>query len=439
MSRFKEFLLLNIVFPLADKMVGTNSMRWYRFIQKMNLKSTEEVEMWQNAELERLIRHCYDNTVYYKRLFDERNLKPEDIKTSRDLRKLPIINKELANKHFDEIVPNNISEISYREGKTGGTTGEPMYYYCDENTWGYVTAAKIYAWKTLGYRFGDNFVALGSSSLFPGSKISFKKSIFNRIRGGIMLNGINLTDEICQNYIKIIKKKKVKYLYGYAASLFIFTKYVVQNNIDLTQIEGVFTTSEMLTDAYRELMEGTYRCLVMDCYGARDAGITAYEIHPKEYHVGYNVLAEVTNEFEENTGTLLTTNLTNYSFPLLRYQFGDEVRLIKKSSLYNGQLITKIIGRTNSVMRLENGHNLTATGFSMIMKEFDVIAFEIKKTGMLEVEIKIQPNKEMYNQKQELMIIQTIKKYVGDNCLINIVYVDRFTPMENGKRIYFIN
>jgi len=314
-----------------------------------------------------------------------------------------------------------------------------MFYYCDENTWSYVTAAKIYAWKTLGYRFGDNFMTLGSSSLFSDSKVSFIKKIFNKMRNGTMLNGVNLTDEICQNYIEIIKNKKIKFLYGYAASLFILTKYVAKNNINLTQIKGIFTTSEMLSDEYRNLMESTYKCRVMDCYGARDAGITAYEILAKQYHVGYNVIAEVINTFEQDTGTLLTTNLTNYSFPLIRYQFGDDAKLVKNNDLYNGQLITKIIGRTGDVMRLDNGHNLTATGFSMIMKEFDIIAFDMRKLSGLEVELRIQTNKEKYTKEQETKILQTIKKFVGTDCNVNIVYVDGFEPLKNGKRNYFIN
>lgn len=435
----KELLLLKILFPMADKVAGTKVMKWYKFIQKMNLKSAPEITNWQNRELKKLVEHCYNNTKYYRRVFDELGIKPSDIKTEDDLKKLPIINKEIANRYFDEIVPRNINEIPFRLSKTGGTTGEPMLYYCDEDTWGYVTAAKILAWKNTGYYFGDKYVGLGSSSLFKDGKISLKKRVYNGMKAGVMLNGVNLTDEICQSYVNIIVKKKIKYLYGYAASLFILTKYVADNKIDLSQIEAVFTTSELLTDDYRELMEDTYKCRVMDCYGAKDAGISAYEIYPKQYQVGYNVIAEVINEIGEDTGTLLTTNLTNYSFPLLRYQFGDEATLIKDSKLYNGQLITKIIGRTNSVMRLENGHNLTATGFSMIMKEFDIVAFEIKKTGIMEVELKIQVVKDKFTLEQEEKIVKTIKNYIGKETKLNIIYIDEFVPLKNGKRQYFYN
>jgi phenylacetate-CoA ligase len=216
---------------------------------------------------------------------------------------------------------------------------------------------------------------------------------------------------------------------------------VKTHNIDLTQVQAVYTTSENLTDEYRELIEQTYDCSVVDCYGARDAGITAYETKYHHYEVGYNVIAEIINPIEANTGTLLTTNFLNYSFPLIRYQFGDEVEIAPRMSKseYNGQLIKRILGRTSDVMRLENGHNMTATGFSMIMKEFDVIAFSFNKTGVNEVTLKIQPVKEKYNENQEAEIMRTIRLYIGEDAKLKVEYVEKFEALANGKRRYFMN
>ena len=41
-----------------------------------------------------MVRYAYDNTVYYKRSFDEAGVKPEDIKTLKDLEKFPFIDKK---------------------------------------------------------------------------------------------------------------------------------------------------------------------------------------------------------------------------------------------------------------------------------------------------------------------------------------------------------
>lgn len=440
MSAFNEWLRLRVVLPIAEKIKGTNSTYWLKQIEKMSKWTPEQVQTWQADRLHELMEHVYNHTIYYRRIMDERGLKPDDIRSAEDLKKLPIITKQIAREHFNEIVPDNISSLHYREGKTGGTTGEPMFYYCDENTWGYVTATKVYHWRKYGYEYGEPFAAMGSASLFA-KKPSLVRRIYDRLRNEIPMNTVNLTDELCEKYIQIIRERRIRYIYGYAASIYVFTQYVASHRIDLKQIKGVFTTSEMLTDENRELIKRTYDCVVMDCYGARDAGMNAYERAYHEYEVGYNVLVETTNEFEPNTGTLLTTNLLNYTFPLIRYQFGDEAELAPRneSKGYNGQLLNRVLGRTSDVMRLENGHNMTATGFSMIMKAFDVKAFSFNKTGVNEVTLTIERDKEKYSEAQEKEIKRTIYLYTGEDAKLNIEYIDHFEPLKNGKRRYFMN
>ena len=315
-----------------------------------------------------------------------------------------------------------------------------MLYLCDENTWGYVTAAKIFHWKRVGYHYGDKFAAMGSSSLFS-QKPSLVRRIYDKLRNEYPMNAVNLTDELCQQYVETIKREGIHYLYGYAAALYTFTKYVKDKGIDLTQIKAVFSTSENLTDYYRKIMEETYQCKVMDCYGARDAGITAYESARGVYQVGYNAIAEVVDEIEPNTGSLLSTNFLNYSFPLIRYQLGDEVELASSvnDNEYNGQVIKRVMGRTSDVMRLGNGHHLTATGFSMIMKEFDVVAFDFQKLGDLKLLLRIQPVPDKYTKDQEDKIKKTFVKYIGEDCSLDIEYVEKFEPLKNGKRRYFYN
>lgn len=440
MSKLSEDIRLRIVLPIAEKIKGTNSMYWLDQIEQMSKWTPEQIQAWQEDKLRVLIEHVYNHTKYYRRVFDELGLKPSDIRTEADLQKLPIITKQIIHEHFDEIVPDNISEFKYRESKTGGTTGEPLFYYCDENTWGYGTATKVYHWHKYGYVYGEPFAAMGSASLF-GKKPSLVRRIYDKIRNEIPINAVNLTDEICKKYVQLFRDKKIRYIYGYAASIFVFTKYVAAHNIDLKQIKGVFTTSEVLTDENRALIEKTYDCVVMDCYGARDAGMSAYERAYHEYEVGYNVIAEIINPFEKNTGTLLCTNLLNLAFPLIRYQYGDDAELAPRNETngYNGQLIKRIWGRTTNVMRLENGHNVTAPGFSVIMQEFDIEAFSFNKTGVNEVTLTIEPIKGKYDDKQEAEISKTIYRYIGDDAKLIVKYIDHFEPLVNGKRSYFMN
>lgn len=427
-----EFIRLNFILPLAERVQGTCATKWYKQINKMSTWSSDEINKWQEAELQKFIKHAYEHTVYYKRTFDEFGIDPSEIKTSEDLKRIPVITKDIIRSHYYELIPDDLHKFKHRISVTGGTTGKPMRYLCDENTWGYVTAAKIYYWKKTGYKYGDPFAALGSASILS-QKPSFKRMIYDKIRNEIGLNSMGIDNNICENYINVIRKKHIHYIYGYASSIYVFAKYIIDNNIEINFIKAVFTTSENLLEHYREAIIKAFNCLVMDCYGAKDAGITAFEAIRGQYNVGYNVIAE---DFD---GVLLSTNFINNSFPLIRYDFGDSATLSASPNNYNGQAINHIVGRISDVIRLDNGRTLTAPGFTILMSKFDIIAFRIIQVSSSKITVQIQPVIGKYNDSQEVILLNEIKKITGYGCNVEIEHIAKLESLPNGKNNFFFN
>lgn len=437
MSKFNEWVRLSVIYPLAEKVKHTNSMEWFQRIQEMNTWDKAQIRAWQEKQLHRIVDQAYNHTAYWKRVFDERGLKPSDIRTFEDLKKLPIITKDDIRAHYEELIPDNVSQFRYRNGKTGGTTGEPMRFLDDEDVWGYVSANKIIAWQTTGYRFGDPFMALGSASIFK-KKAPIVRRILDKIRNEHAVNSMNLDDALCQQYIDILNNKQIHYIYGYASAIYLVAKYALDHHIDMNHMHGAFTTSENLTDVYRETIERAFGCRVMDCYGARDAAVTAYEIESGNYHLGYSAYVEVVDEFDPGKGTLLSTNLLNMAFPLLRYDFGDAAELDNNCLDYNGQVLHRIYGRTSDVLRLDNGHVLTSPGFTILMRNFDVKAYDIQKLSGSSVRLQVQVD-EGWDNAQEAKLIAEMQRFVGEGCDFTLDYVDHFEPLKNGKRRYFMN
>ena len=64
-----------------------------RLIQNRRLKSTEIREL-QSKKLKALVKHSYDHVPYYRSIFKEEKLHPDDIKGIGDLDKIPILKKE---------------------------------------------------------------------------------------------------------------------------------------------------------------------------------------------------------------------------------------------------------------------------------------------------------------------------------------------------------
>ena len=443
MSALKESIILNLIMPMAEMLMGTCAMKWRKIILKMNSWSSEEIRAWQNENLRAFVKHAYEHTTYYKNQFDTLGIKPEDIQTIDDLQKLPIIRKQDVIEHFEELKADNAYLFKHRLCHTGGSTGEPMYHLFDEESWGYDTAAKIIAWKQTGYRYGDAFVALGSASLFE-KKAGIVRRVYDRLRGEIALNCLNLDENLCEKYVKIFRKKNIRYIYGYAAALYTFALYCKRNSVDLTQIQVAFSTSENLTPLYRKTIEETWKCRVMDCWGCRDAGLATFEVKKGYYYVGYNSILESIDRMDNGMGTMLSTNILNYSMPLLRYQFGDVARLVNNDEAraeteYNGQLVTEVIGRSSDLICLRNGHTLTAPGFTILMLNFDVIAYDIRPfNGNEGIVMRLQRGRG-YNEKQEEELKKELERLCGKGAVVRVEYVDGFEQSKNGKHRFFLN
>jgi len=432
-------ILKRFVLPLADIAMKTRINYFYNLIKDMNNWSKNQIDEWQNEKLRNIISHAYNNTNYYNSLFNSIGISPEDIKKKEDLKIIPPLTKKLIRENYPDLISRNIQKIKFMDTATGGSTGDPLWFLLDFQSWSYLTANTIFYWEKTGYRFGEKYIALGSTSLFVNKRTSLRHSIYYKLKNKIGLCGINMSDKECASYVNLIKKQRIKYIYGYASSIYLFAKYIIKTNIRLN-IDTCFPTSEILTDNYRKTIERAFNCRVLDGYGANDGGAAAVEVHQGFYEVSYNSIVTLSDVDCHNIGEVMLTDLLNYAMPFINYKLGDEVQIDKKKNLnysYNGQIINKIYGRTSDVIRLENGHILTGPGFTILFKDFPVEAYSIEKIGpnSLLCNIKKLSN---YTKKDENLIISTIKKHAGEDCLIYIKYVTRFKLTNSGKRSYFM-
>lgn len=437
MGRLKEFFLVNGVYILSDALFHTHVSRWYSRIRKMLSWHPEQIKNWQTERMRRLVDDAYHHSPYYRELFDSLSLKPEDIRTFEDLEKIPPLTKEIVREHYDDILLRGKPGLHYRHTSTGGSTGDPVRYVKDNDSWGFDNAFNFLMWKQAGYRLGDRFLALGSSSLFPTNKKSVLHNLYYRIRGKIPFNAMNLSAERLEECLRLIRRKDIHFIYGYASSIFLLARYVEEHHLESTlHIKACFPTSEILTDTYRSTMERVFGCVVSDMYGAHDGGIVAHGIRGG-FKVGYNCIVQV--EGGSTAGPALLTDVTSTAFPFIRYKLGDELELGNGySDYFNGQVLDKVIGRTSDLIELENGRVLTGPGFTILFSKLDVQGYRIYKSGPLELTVEIVKGTG-YSEEQEKLVINTMHKHAGDDCAVRIKYADRLATRVNGKNLFFLN
>ena len=98
----------------------------------LHYRSAEEIRSFQEARLHEAIDYAYTNSAFYRELFDSCKIRPADIRTIEDLRRVPVTTKQdlqLRNKDFLCVDSSQIVDYV----TTSGTLGEPVVFALTEN------------------------------------------------------------------------------------------------------------------------------------------------------------------------------------------------------------------------------------------------------------------------------------------------------------------
>jgi phenylacetate-CoA ligase len=109
------------LFVLLGEFLRLRHQQWLR---------PEKLQALQQNKLGKLIKHAYEQVPYYRRLFDSNRIKPEDIRTVRDLVHLPITTKALFQSlPLAEVTARDVDLNRCICSRTSGTLGIPLTLY----------------------------------------------------------------------------------------------------------------------------------------------------------------------------------------------------------------------------------------------------------------------------------------------------------------------
>lgn len=217
-----------MIFPAADRVMDTSISKYWKLIPKMNKWSKSEIKQWQDERFKILVEDAYANTRYYRNLMDSMGIIPSDVSHTEDVKLFPALTKDIIKTNYLDMLSKNSANIKHKECRTGGSTGDPLTYIQSHKAWSYVSADNIVNFEKTDYRYGDAFVALGSTSIMIDKPQSWKHKIYYKLKNKHGLSGINLTDEILSQYLDYFDKKKIYYIYGYASSIYLLARYAIK-------------------------------------------------------------------------------------------------------------------------------------------------------------------------------------------------------------------
>ena len=344
-----KFGLIRI--QLIDMFGGTTIIKTLKKYHAESLLPINELNHIRESRLNELFTLAKSTTQFYKNAINY---------TSLEVLEKPIIKK---------LYKNFISSTfkgKFHSKSTGGSTGVPLNYLSTPDSRSAMWAGILMSWEAAGYQWGDKVAFIAGTSL---AKSNFKHKLFYLLFNIDVYTVYDLSEDRIQEYLHKIKASKVTIIYGYASALGHIANYMLRNkSIEFPHLKGVVCTAEVLTDNVRHAIQTAFFVPVYNQYGCNEAGISAFECkHHKMHLISSRSYYEI-----DHVGNLISTDLSNKGFILMKYKTGDQVEIDESSSCAcesKFPIIKNIIGRTCDIVTDYEGNSVHSCFFNILFRD----------------------------------------------------------------------
>ena len=442
---FLQNIILSGFSALLDReRYGGSFKEFQTLAEKSQWYSDEQIRDYQEQKLRELVAYAYEHVPYYRKQMQDRDLKPVDIQSLDDLKKMPILTKQDIKKNFNELLSDEYDMGSVKKGHTSGTTGTPLEvcYSDDLIHINYAMLDRQYRWAGIELkRFGDRIAVARGNVIVPLTQKELPFWRHNYFHNHLLLSSFHMSTENLPAYIEKLRRFKPRVLDGYPSTCYVLAKYL--KNIGQTlKLDAVLTSSETLFDFQREVIEESFECRIFDYFGAAERVIFATEC---DHHEGHHIAAEygITEilgpEYQPladgELGYLVATSLHNKAMPLIRYLTNDMTAIkAKKCSCGRGlPLMDDITTKAEDLLTLKDGRLISPSVLTHPFKPLHtIIESQIIQEDLDNVCVKLVVGDD-YDNKEEASLIQGLQDRLGDNVNVRIEHVDQLERTRNGK------
>lgn len=428
-------------------------MVWNEKAECMNKEEKEELQL---KRLQETVKCAYENVEFYRKKLDDAGVKPEDIKTLKDIEKIPFTTKDDLRAAYPfglfAVPDDDIVEIH----SSSGTTGKPTvsgYTKKDLDIWGECIARGL---EMAGAE--KNYViqnAYGYGLFTGGFGIHHGASKFCATVVPISAGNTKRQLEIMEDFQSDILTCTPSYAMYLGESL----EKAGLTKDDINLKAGIFG-AEMWTEEMRARIEESLGIKALNIYGLTEImgpGV-AQEceeqngIHIQEDHFYPEIINPNTGEtlgYDEK-GELVLTTLTREGMPILRFRTKDVTSLMSGDCDCGRTTVrmTRITGRTDDMMKIK-GVMVFPSQIEKALLRIEGVSpnYQIIVTRpdiMDEVEVKVEASTELFFDEMKKMeeveknIVNAIRSETGLRVDVTLCEPESL-PRSEGKAIRVID
>ena len=379
----------------------------------------EKLQALQLKKFKRIAEWAYNNSPFYRRLYQEEGLEPEDIKDFEDIQKVPKIEKGMMREvqrrdpfPYGDMMTVPLERVTaFRQ--TSGTTGTPVYQADTWQDWEWWSESWCYILYAQGYRDTDRvFIPFGYNIFvaFWAGHYAAEKLGCEVVPGGVL-----------DTQSRILKMQELKcnafmatptYVLGMADTA--INKLGIDPVKDLN-IQKITCAGEpgASIPTTKKRMEDAWGAKVYDHIGATEIGAWSYECteQPGGLHVNEGFFLVEIEDIETGEiitepgreGKMIITALDRMAKPCIRFDSKDVIRWAdhqcdcgRTFRLIDGG----VVGRSDDITKVK-GVLLAPTAIEEVVRsipelgnEYEVVVSKKRDIDDILLKIEVLPGKE---------------------------------------------
>lgn len=413
----------------------------------------DELKQLQLERLQATLNRVHRSVTFYRRLFDQVGLVPEEINSLEQLAKIPFTSKTTLRQSY----PYEMFAVPLREVVrlqcTSGTTGEPIVVGYTRNDLAHWTEASARILSAGGVTKDDVVQICFDYSLFGGG-LGFHYGA--ELIGASVIPGSNLDPARQVVIARDYRTTALVATPGFGLRLTAAIRKRGLGPADIYLKRGLFT-GEPFSEKTRKQIEDELNIKATDNYGLSEIvwpGVAGECEEKKGLHIFEDqFIPEIIDpETEEvlplgEKGELVLTTITKEAFPLIRYRTGD-ITILDTSFCKCGRTLIKmkkVVGRTDELVTIK-GVRFFPSQIERIFSRIEKVEPHIcvvinRRDGEDIVEVLVEISEEIFfDEMKKLQELKSrgereVYQDLGISVEVKLVEPDFFARETQGKKV----
>lgn len=396
--------------------------------------SREKIRALQTDRLQKVAKRVCNLVPFYKKAFEEKGIKPEDIQSVDDLKNLPFTKKQDLRDHYPFGLFAEKNDQLVRIHSSSGTTGKPTVV-------GY-TASDMAVWNEVMSR------SLLMAEATPND------TVHNAYGYGLFTGGLGFHSAAEKLGLTVIPSsggftsRQLMLMKDFNATILACTPTFALHMAEVAQNEGYdlkndfkiragFFGAEPISSGLKHQVRDAWGIDYFEIYGLSEIigpGVSSSckeneHLHIFEDHFIPETIDPKTGEVLPygQQGELVFTTITKQALPLIRYRTGDLTTLHDEVCACGRTIIRmeSIVGRADDML-IVNGVNVFPSQVEHLISQMEGLTLNYviiadKKGYLDKLEIMVEINEEM--DLDNIGEMEALKKKI-EQSLLNNLYIN---------------